>query len=136
MFFMSLCGLVGAQKDVEGVWRTIDDRTGKPKAVVRIYKEDGSLHGVVVRILEEGRENAVCAGCKGHRKGAPIVGMKVIEGLRPNDNGEWSGNTLYDPENDMSFRCKIWLDPDNEDELKVRGYLAVIQRTQTWLREK
>ena len=32
------------------------------------------------------------------------------------------------------IRCKIWLNPDNPDELMVRGYWAFVYRTQTWQR--
>ncbi|NKI27291.1 DUF2147 domain-containing protein [Arenibacter sp. 6A1] len=121
-------------QNVFGTWKTIDDRTGNPKAIINIYKEDGLMHGQVVEILEEGREDAVCTKCEGDRQGEPILGMKIIEGLEKNDKGEWKGSTLFDPEQAMTFRCKIWLNPENPDELKVRGYLAFIYRTQTWIR--
>ncbi len=34
-----------------GEWRTIDDNTGTPQAVVRIYERDGELVGVVEKAL-------------------------------------------------------------------------------------
>lgn len=129
LFSMSFYG-----QSVFGKWKTIDDRTGNPKAIIKIYEEDGLMYGHVVEILEEGREDAVCAKCDGERKNKPIVGMKIIEEVKPVGNGEWKGKTLFDPEQAMTFRCKIWLNPENPNELKVRGYLAFIYRTQTWLR--
>ncbi len=127
---------VGTAQSVFGKWKTIDDRTGKPKAVVEVYKKNGLMYGKVVKILEEGKENATCIKCKGDRKNKPILGMRIIDGLQKNKHGEWKGKTLFDPEQAMTFRCKIWLNPKNEDELKVRGYLAFIYRTQTWVRHK
>ncbi|MEO1012992.1 MAG: DUF2147 domain-containing protein [Bacteroidota bacterium] len=123
-----------SSQSVFGHWKTIDDRTGKPKAIINVYKEDGRMHGKIVKILEKGREDALCAKCEGDRKDKPIVGMKIIEGLEENKNGEWKGKTLFDPEQAMTFRCKIWLNPDDPDQLKVRGYLAFLYRTQTWIR--
>ena len=133
--FMSLlfCSMTHGQ-DVFGKWKTIDDRTGKPKAIINIYEHKGLLYGRVVKIVEKGKENATCVKCKGDRKDKPVVGMKIIDGLKKNSSGEWKGKTLFDPEQAMTFRCKIWLNPKNKNELKVRGYLAFIYRTQTWIR--
>ena len=121
-------------QSVFGKWKTIDDRTGNPKAIINIYEKDGMLHGKVVKILEPGKEEAVCDKCEGEKKNQPILGMKIIDGLEPGGSGVWKGKTLFDPEQAMTFRCKIWLNPDNPNELKVRGYLAFIYRTQTWIR--
>ena len=72
--------------------------------------------------------------CKGDLKDAPIVGMTIIKAGEMNDDNEWKGKFLFDPEQAMTFRFKIWLNPDNLNELKVRGYLAFLFRTQTWIR--
>ena len=34
-----------------GVWRTIDDETGEPKAHIEIYEEGGKLHGRILTLL-------------------------------------------------------------------------------------
>jgi len=127
---------IGLSQSVFDEWKTIDDRTGKPKGVIKIYEHKGELYGKVVKILEEGKEDALCAKCEGDLKDKPVLGMKIIEGAVKHKNGEWKGKKLFDPEQAMTFRCKIWLNPDNPDELKVRGYLAFIYRTQTWIRVK
>lgn len=121
-------------QSIFGKWKTIDDRTGMPKAIIDIYKKNGLMYGHVVQILEKGREKALCIKCDDERKDKPIVGMTIIDAAIEHDNGKWKGKTLFDPEQAMTFRCKIWLNPDNSNELKVRGYLAFIFRTQTWLR--
>lgn len=133
IILMSTSFLVSSQS-VFGKWKTIDDRTGNPKAIISIYEKDGLMYGDVVEIVEKGKENALCVKCDGDKKDKPVVGMTIIEGLKENEDGEWKGKTLFDPEQAMTFRCKIWLNPDNSDELKVRGYLAFIYRTQTWIR--
>ncbi len=117
-----------------GKWKTIDDRHGMEKAIVEVYKEDGAIHGRVVEILQDGKEGAKCVNCPGDRKNKPILGMKIIDNLLEKANGEYKGNTLFDPEQAMTFKCKIWLNPKNPNELKVRGYLSVLYRTQTWIR--
>lgn len=124
----------GQSQTVFGKWKTIDDRTGNPKAIIDIYEKDGLMFGHVVKILEEGKENFICEKCDGERKDQPVLGMTIIEAAEPKGDGIYKGDTLFDPEQAMTFRCKIWLNPDNPDELKVRGYLAFIYRTQTWVR--
>ncbi|CAM4352698.1 DUF2147 domain-containing protein [Zobellia roscoffensis] len=125
---------VGQSQSVFGKWKTIDDRTGKPKAIIDIYEEDGKMHGKVIEIVEEGKENFICSKCDGDMKDKPVLGMTIIEDAEHHGDGVYKGDTLFDPQQAMTFRCKIWLNPDNPDELKVRGYLAFIYRTQTWVR--
>jgi uncharacterized protein (DUF2147 family) len=121
-------------QNVFGKWKTIDDRTGNPKGVIDIYKKGGKMFGKVVEILEKGKKDAVCTKCDGDLKDEPVLGMVIIKGAEKHEDGEWKGKHLFDPEQAMTFRCKIWLNPDNPNELKVRGYLAFIYRTQTWIR--
>lgn len=130
LFFLQ----IGSAQSVFGKWKTIDDRNGQPKAIIKVYKEDNKMYGVVQKILEEGKENAKCEKCEGERKDKAIVGMKIIEDVEHEEDGVWKGKNLFDPEQAMTFRCRIWLNPENPNELKVRGYLAFIYRTQTWLR--
>ncbi|MDP5230035.1 MAG: DUF2147 domain-containing protein [Cellulophaga sp.] len=129
LFFLN-----GYSQSIFGKWKTIDDRTGNPKGVIEIYKKNNKMHGKIVEILEEGKENFVCAKCDGDLKDKPVLGMVILQNAEEHDEGEWKGDHLFDPEQAMTFRCKIWLNPENPNELKVRGYLAFIYRTQTWLR--
>ncbi|WP_411032016.1 DUF2147 domain-containing protein [Spongiimicrobium sp. 3-5] len=128
--------LHGSSQSIFGKWKTIDDRTGMPKAIVEVYEKDGLMYGKIDTILEAGRSDARCIKCKGERKDKPIVGMQIINALKKNSKGEYKGSTLFDPEQAMTFRCKIWLNRDDPDKLMVRGYLAFIYRTQTWIRHK
>ncbi|MBS9463869.1 DUF2147 domain-containing protein [Flagellimonas sp. 389] len=119
---------------VFGKWKTVDDRNGNTKAIVKIYEENGLLQAKILKILEKGKENAVCIKCKGELKDKPIVGMKIMDDFKKNSKGEYKGDRLFDPEQAMTFRGKVWLDPKNKNRLKVRGYLAFLYRTQTWHR--
>lgn len=121
-------------QSVFGKWKTIDDRTGNPKGIIEIYKEGGLMFGKILRVVEKGKENVLCVKCDGDLKDKPVIGMTIIKNGKKNDDNEWKGKFLFDPEQAMTFRFKIWLNPDDPDELKVRGYLAFLYRTQTWVR--
>lgn len=129
-----LLPLLACSQSVTGFWKTIDDRTGKAKALVEVYTKENKLYGKVRKILEEGKADARCEKCDGNRKDKPIVGMTIITGLDKSGTHEWRGKYLFDPEQGMTFRAKIWWDPENPQQLKVRGYLAFLYRTQTWVR--
>ena len=117
-----------------GSWKTIDDGTGEAKSILNIYQEGEKVYAKVIKILEEGREDALCEACKGPLKGRPILGMQIINGLVKKGKNEYAGGTILDPENGQSYRCRIWLSEENPNVLKVRGYLAFFYRTQTWVR--
>ena len=51
--FVLGCGSVFAQTTPEGLWRNIDDDTGKPMAEIRISLVNGALSGVVEKALVE-----------------------------------------------------------------------------------
>ena len=75
-----LFSLSASAQSIFGKWKTIDDRTGNPKAIISIYEEDGLMYGHVVEILEEGKENAVCGKCDGKKKGCGARWQWGMEG--------------------------------------------------------
>ena len=123
-------------QSVAGRWKTLDDRTGVAKAIVEIRVKDGKLYGTIEDIVLNGKEDARCTECKGELAGAPIKGMQIINGLEQQDRYTWRGgdDSLFDPEQGKSFRSKIWLDPEQPNLLRVRGYWMLFFRTQTWTR--
>lgn len=121
-------------QSVFGKWKTVDDRNGITKAIVEVYEENGLLQAKVLKVVEKGKENALCVKCKGDLKNKPVNGMKIMDDFKKNSKGEYKGNRLFDPEQAMTFRGKVWLDPNDPNKLKVRGYLAFLYRTQTWHR--
>ncbi|PRX54456.1 DUF2147 domain-containing protein [Flagellimonas meridianipacifica] len=119
-----------------GKWKTIDDKTGVAKAIVEVYENKGLLNAKIIQVLEKGREDAVCINCKGDLKNQPVKGMHIIKDFKKNGSQEYKGSNLLDPESGTTYRGKLWLDSDNPDKLKVRGYIAFLYRTQTWHRLK
>jgi len=55
--------------------------------------------------------------------------------LSGDGDGEWSGGTIYDPNNGKTYSCKLKL--TGPDTLKVRGYIGIslIGRSETWKRQ-
>ena len=123
-----------------GRWKTIDDETNKAKSIVEIYEKDGKVYGKIVKILnlEPGEDpDPICEECptKDDRHGKKIIGMEILRNMEK-DGTEWEDGKILDPEKGKLYDCKIWVNPDNSDQLMVRGYVAFFYRTQTWYRVK
>lgn len=126
---------VNAQS-IEGIWKTVDDNTGKTKSEVQLEIKNNALYGTIVKLYKEPGENPdpVCNVCEGAFKGKKIIGMQIVNRLK-NDGTEWKAdNGILDPENGKWYDCKMWVNQDNPNELKVRGYISFLYRTQTWYR--
>ena len=113
---------------ITGNWVTYDDKTGKKKSVIRISKRGGKLSGTITKLFNPA--NTKCVKCKGKLHNKPIVGMTVFSGLKLKD-GKWKGGKILDPKNGKWYTCEIW--PEGTT-LKVRGYILMFFRTQTWKR--
>jgi uncharacterized protein (DUF2147 family) len=117
-----------------GLWRTVDDRTNKPRAIVRIYEENGAFFGRIETSFNSEELTARCNKCTGDRKNAPVIGMVILRGITKHGS-EYLGGEILDPETGWTYHCRFTLSGEGE-KLFVRGYLVVpvIGRTQTWTR--
>jgi uncharacterized protein (DUF2147 family) len=119
-----------------GMWQTIDDVSGEPKAVIQISEDGGQLSGKIVRgIGRLDNPERRCTACTGERKDQLLQGMTIIEGMHQ-DGDEWNGGQILDPSNGKFYRCKMRLE-DGGQKLVVRGYFGVslLGRSQTWVRQ-
>ena len=119
-----------------GLWETIDDKTGKPTAVVEIFEENAKLFGRIEQVLTRDDQSSVCVACTDDRKNQPIVGMIIIRNIKV-DGAQYSGGDILDPDSGVVYRCKLHLEK-NGSLLIVRGYIgfAFIGRSQTWHRRQ
>ena len=129
-----LCaGFLASGQSPLGIWKTIDDETGTPTSHVKIYEKGGKLEGEVIKILEPGKEEALCIKCSGNKKDKPVKGMVILWGLAK-DGDEWTGGQVLDPKKGKQYKCYIKL--KGNDQLELRGFIGVSMfgRTQVWER--
>ena len=133
-----LCGAALAQSTPVGVWKTIDDATGKEKSLVRISETGGVVTGRIEKLLDPATPaDAVCKECTDERKDKPVLGMTIIRDVRPDesDKGLWGGGDILDPNNGKVYKVRL-RPTDGGAKLEVRGYIGapLFGRTQTWIR--
>jgi uncharacterized protein (DUF2147 family) len=120
-----------------GSWRTIDDKTGQAKSIVRIVEAKGEVQASVESVFSPPAVSAapICDKCSGDLKNKPIVGMTIMWGMKK-DGGEFSGGRVLDPDEGKVYRCTIKV-IEGGNKLEVRGYIgfSLFGRTQTWVRE-
>jgi uncharacterized protein (DUF2147 family) len=121
-----------------GLWKTIDDQTGKPRGLVRVTQVGEEYQARVEKIFPKPGEdpNPRCEKCEGPRHDQPVLGMTVLWGLKTLGD-EYQGGEILDPENGKIYRVKMNLQ-DGGRALHVRGFIgfSLFGRTQIWIREE
>ena len=120
-----------------GKWKTIDDKTGREKSIVEIYKDGDKYYGKIVELfrLPEEDQNPICDKCDedDDRYKKPVKGMVIIRNMEYDaDDKILDEGEILDPANGTNYDCKIWV--GDNGKLQVRGYVAFFFRTQEWLR--
>jgi uncharacterized protein (DUF2147 family) len=124
----------GSQSPI-GLWKTFDDKTGKPGSLVRIYPQDGKYFGRIEQSFTPGAETRVCSACADQRRNQPIIGLLIIRNMTLRD-GEYSGGDILDPDSGSVYHCKFHLENDGT-VLGVRRYIGIslFGRSQSWRRQ-
>lgn len=117
-----------------GTWVTIDDKTGKKRAVVTIHESGGTLSAVINKVFPQPGDTGVCEKCPGSFKGKKVQGLQFMWGLKQQGDNEWGGGSILDPKSGKIYKAKITLEGN---KLLVRGYVGVslLGRTQVWRKQ-
>ena len=121
-----------------GLWKTIDDASGKPTALIRITEQQGELQGKIEKLFRAPNEdqNPKCVQCTDGRKDQPIVGMTIVSGLKKTGD-EYTGGEILDPKNGKVYKSKLTV-REGGKKVEVRGFIGMpmFGRSQVWLRQE
>ncbi|MEI9949334.1 MAG: DUF2147 domain-containing protein [Pseudomonadota bacterium] len=120
-----------------GYWKTIDDKTGKPRSIVKIFELNGELHGRIEKLLDQpsGAKAPTCDKCPGDKQGKPVLGLEFLWGFK-RDGAAWGEGAVLDPEEGKVYHANLDV-LDGGKRLKLFGFVRVvfkIGRSQTWTR--
>jgi uncharacterized protein (DUF2147 family) len=121
-----------------GLWKTIDDNTGKPGGIIRIALIDGQYQAKIEKIfIDPGEDpNPKCVRCEGPRQNQPVIGMTFMWGITKQGD-EYQGGEILDPKTGKTYRARLKLE-DGGRKLNVRGFIgfSLLGRSQVWYREE
>ena len=121
-----------------GLWKTVDEHSGKAKGLIRIREVNGQYEGKIEKIFPAPGDDPApkCEKCDGIRRNQPVLGMTFMWGLKKQGD-EYQAGEILDPETGTIYRAKIKL-IDGGSKLEVRGFVgfSLFGRSQTWLREE
>ncbi len=136
LFFTLASSVALAQASPAGLWKTVDDKTGNERWLIRISESGGVYTGKIEKRLDDdAKPTDLCDKCSDDRKDKPLLGMALIRNVKANtgDKEVFDGGDITDPENGKVY--KVRLKPlDAGKKLEVRGYIGPFYRNQTWLR--
>jgi len=126
--------------DLTGIWQSIDDKTGSPKALIEITQaENGSFTGKIIKVTPRPgyTPKTMCVNCPAPYTNKPLVGLEVIHGLKHVENNNYADGRILDPLTGKMYSLKGRLASNNK-RLTLRGYVGIsaIGRTQTWIRQQ
>jgi uncharacterized protein (DUF2147 family) len=113
----------GAATSIEGEWLT------PSKGRVLIYKAaSGTFEARVLggEMRKDKNGNSIDKDINNPNvalRNRLLIGLVIMKNTIANDSGEWSGGTIYDPNNGNEYSCKIWLDDANT--LNIRGFIGI-----------
>lgn len=116
--------------DVTGVWRTTE-RGGR----IEINPCGNSICGKIVGgTVGSGEVTTDAKNRDVALRSRPLNGLVIMKGFSGGPN-EWTGGTIYNPNDGGTYRASVKLAAD--DTLQVKGCVAaMICQTQTWKRLK
>jgi uncharacterized protein (DUF2147 family) len=128
--------LAAAEPTAAGLWEQVDESSGKAESWFRITERNGVYEGAIVKIFPRPGDdpNWVCDKCEGAERGAPVLGLMLIKGMRRHGD-TYEDGTIMDPRDGSVYHALMRLGPDGK-KLEVRGYLGIslFGRSQTWNR--
>jgi uncharacterized protein (DUF2147 family) len=123
--------------DLAGLWQAYDDHTGNLEALIRIEKmPDNSYEGRIEKLYPSAGETAsVCSNCKGSLHNQPLLGLRILYGMKHRDQLNFEGGEILDPDEGTTYRCQIQLSEDGKT-IQVTGYINFnwIGQSEIWRR--
>lgn len=117
-----------------GLWRSVDDHTGRARAETRIRAGSaGGLNGVIETALVANPE-LLCTECSDDRKDKPKLGLELIRGVQTVEGKDvWQNGKILDPDNERVYTLRL-TPTEGGSKLGVRGSFGPFGRTQAWVR--
>ncbi|HNS17158.1 MAG TPA: DUF2147 domain-containing protein [Bacteroidales bacterium] len=131
---LSVSGQVVKANDILGFWLNEEK-----DARIEITVTNGRFFGKIVWLEEPNEDNGLPKVDEENPDPAlqkrPIMGLEILKDF-VFDKDEWSGGTIYDPDNGKTYKCTV--KKGSATVLNIRGYIGKewmgLGRTTVWTR--
>lgn len=127
-------------QDISGTWKTIDDKSGNPKALIEIKKTaNDQFTGTITKLFPPVGFEAVnvCQNCPSPYTNKTMLGMEVLKGLKYNAQSDsYEHGRILDPRQGKLYNANAKLRNDGK-RLYIRGYIgfSALGRSQVWIKQ-
>ena len=140
IFILAISSTQAWSSDLTGLWQEYNDDTGNIEALIRIdLAADNSYEGRIEKLLPApaGKPSALCTHCPGNLHNLPLLGLRILSGLKRRDRLSFEGGEIIDPDDGKIYRCNIHLSEDG-NTIEVTGYLTFnwIGHSEVWRRKQ
>lgn len=122
---------------ITGLWKQLDDKTGKPQSIVYLYDYQGKIYGRMIASFDDETTAIKDTIYIKKEKTDKLVGDPAYCGLdyiyALADGGKEYRGGIMDPRSGEEYDCRVWKDGQR---LTVRGQLKgliKLGRNQTWV---
>jgi uncharacterized protein (DUF2147 family) len=136
--FLSSCSTQPDPQDISGLWKSRDQHSDKPRALVAIYKYQDMYYGRMLATYDdEGKIKDTILEKKEKAPGIvgnpPYCGMDFICFLEKEDDSRYENDRykgkIIDPEKGKVYKAELWR---SGDDLIVRGQLWIFGKNILW----
>lgn len=64
----------------------------------------------------------------------PLLGLRVLDGLRPEGPGKWTGGRIYNPDDGVQYRAELTIGEDGDARIRAYVLLPLFGKTFIWTR--
>ncbi|WP_294540697.1 DUF2147 domain-containing protein [uncultured Rhodoblastus sp.] len=119
-----------------GFWQSTSD-DGNPSGWFFFTEKNGVAEGRLVKMFKKAGEAHpvdTCVNCPGAMKGAPMLGLTIVTGMKRHGLKYDEGHVL-DPRDGSVYNAQMEISPDGQ-KLFLHGYIGmpVLGQTKTWTR--
>ncbi|OAL80851.1 signal peptidase [Acinetobacter sp. SFB] len=125
-------------QEIAGTWIQIDDKTGSPKALIQIEKQNNeSYTGKIIKVTPRPgyKPRETCYRCPPPYTDQPILGLEVFKDLKHIEGNNYANGRVLDPLTGKIYGLKGRVSA-NGKRFILRGYVGIsaLGRTQTWIK--
>jgi uncharacterized protein (DUF2147 family) len=116
-----------------GIWLT-----EKKDARIEVADCGGALCGSIVWMInpndpKTGRPQLDTNNPEASRRQDPVLGLRIITGMKPNGTNEWTGQ-VYNPDDGKTYKANMIM--KGEDKLRLEGCMLFICMGELWTRSQ